>query len=131
MEGKRFSHFLTSPSSRHSVLPTSPPHDIPPSPSLSHSHPLYLDAPIHDDGQPGSLRSFRSLDVDHAKLQPQRGQLQANAVIDNGGDMLRLAKDVHDVDPFIGIKGARQGVQARTARRPSQTASVGFTGMMR
>jgi hypothetical protein len=78
--------------------------------------PVPVDAAIHHREDPGVARTLGSTFIDNAILEPQRGELQPDALVDNRRDMLWPTKYVYDVHLFAGSQHVRQMCKIRDSR---------------
>src|SRR5262245_35055892 len=73
-------------------------------PNSPESSPVLLqNAAIHHHKDPRLAGFFGSLFVDHAFLQPNGRQLQADGFVDQVRHKLGAAKDIHDIDLLSNV----------------------------
>jgi hypothetical protein len=68
-------------------------------------------AAVHHGENTGITGTRRRRLIDHAILEPQRGQSQLDALVDNASHVFRPAEDIDNVHPLIGTQRFRQMLQ--------------------
>ena len=87
---------------------------------------LLEQATIHDRENAGTYRALGSGLIDHPLLQPQRRQLEANALIHDRGHVLRPAEDIDDVHALVRPEHLRQLIEACDRRLAEDLLGIGI-----